>query len=677
MRNILREILDSEKLYVSDLEKWSVEFRKMLTYSPAFISENKLNFITSVFSNLDEILDLHKNILNEFTACGIRLDHNFTDILLKYADKFECYKKYTNDMTIADYYFKVELTKSLDFRNLIANFTKTYSQVGLSYSHFLFRPTQKLIRYELLFNKVRKKEPEERKEKVTQLLSRLSSINKEIDLVLAKSKNQSRIFEIFHCLKSSCRNNICLDLINKSRIILKEGLVSANLGVNQPFNTFKVFVFDHLIFICKAYSKEYFEMYDLVKVLKYISLTVTKNDLCIELVDEKEKVIFLFGDEKILSGWKEIIDSAKREFIKEINKTISILPVEKIDCKISKVAEVITFKPSLSSEIQDRFRSPVVEPQLFYYSEGEGSFLKRLLFGSDIFGTRIGLNFTHPQESDENLIIFTNEKGIFKKNNNGLVQVHNTKADKLYYDHTFSLMIFISQEKLYVTDFSGKTDKINPVLLQKTAVKFFPYTIRNQKYLAVIDSSTDYESKISIYTISLYKQKIRINFVRKAFIGSKIQYMIALDDMLVVASDTAKIINTYTLQTTDFVNPFDQIIPYFFSCIDDKEPKYLRQISKSITLVCYLTFAIYVNRNGTITENKPVFSWQFEALDYQIFNDYLLVIGEKKCALLNNGKFLFYEEGKDYKMCEINNSVYLYDDKNVFTLKISKFKKWN
>ncbi|RVD92061.1 Rho Rac Cdc42-like GTPases guanine nucleotide [Tubulinosema ratisbonensis] len=673
----ITEILESEELYVKDLEKWSIEFRKMLTYSPAFVSENKLSFITIVFSNLDQILDLHKKILRDFKESGIKIEHNFTEILLDYVDSFDCYKKYTSDMTIADYYFRVELTKSLDFRNLISNFLKTYSQIGLSYTHFLFRPTQKLIRYELLFSKIKKKEPDWRKEKVTLLLEKLSSINKEIDSVLAKSKNQARIFEIFHTLKSGCTNNICLDLIDKKRVILKEGLVNVNIRSNLPFFTYKVFVFDHLILVSKVYNKDYFEMYDLIKILKYVSLKVKKIDLSIELVDENEKIIFLFQDEKNLQTWLEKIESAKFEFTKDINKKITITPIERIDCKINNVAEVITFKPSLNSDIQDRFRSPIVEPQLFYYTEEEGSLLKRLLFGSDIFGTRIGLNFTHPQESDENLIIFSNENGIFKKQNNELKKIHNMKADKIYYDHTFSLMIFISQEKIYVSDFCGRKESISPVLLQKTAVHFFPYTIRNQKYLAVIDSSTDYESKISIYTILLYKQKIRINFVRKAFIGSKIKYMIALDDMLVVASDTAKIINTYTLQTTDFVNPFDQIIPYFFSCIDDKEPKFLRQITKTITLVCYLTFAIYVNRNGTITEEKEVFSWQFEALDYQIFGDYLLVIGEKKCALLKNGNFLFFEEGKEYKMCEINNSLYLYDEKNIYTIKPSKFKKWN
>ncbi|KCZ74968.1 hypothetical protein H311_04061, partial [Anncaliia algerae PRA109] len=166
------------------------------------------------------------------------------------------------------------------------------------------------------------------------------------------------------------------------------------------------------------------------------------------------------------------------------------------------------------------------------------------------------------------------------------------------------------------------------------------------------------------------------SFTRKAFIGSKIQYMIALDDMLVVASDTAKVINTYTLQTTDFVNPFDQIIPYHFHCVDDKEPKFIKQITQNITLVCYLTFAFFVNRNGIISKDLPVLSWQFEGKYFDTFKDYLIVIGENKCALLKDGNVLFYEEGISYKMCEINNCIYLYSENNLYTISFHAYRKW-
>ncbi|KCZ76157.1 hypothetical protein H311_02851, partial [Anncaliia algerae PRA109] len=602
MRNTLKEILDSEREYVKDLEKWSVEFRRMVTTSPTFVSENKLSFISKVFSNIDEILNLHKCILHDFEEEEIKDDHRYTEILMSYVDKFECYKTYINEMTISDFYIRMELTKSIDFRNLVHTFLKIHSQVGLSYSHFLFRPIQKLIRYELLFSKVKKKEySEERKEGVSILLDNLSNINKRMDAILSQSKNNARIFEVYHCLKSKCPNNICLDLINHKRVILKEGVIicsfqSANFSINL-----KVFVFDHLILLCEFTNMEYFEIYGLVKVFTYVSLKIKQNDMSLELNDNKESVILSFTDAKAYNSWLEIICNTMNQFTSRINQEVFITLTDEFDRNIKNIGQVITYKPGLSSDIPDRFRSPVVEPQLFYYAEEESSFFKRLLFGSDIFGTRIFLNFTHPQESDRDMLIFSNEEGIFKKVNDELICIYEGRADRIYYDHTFSLLMFLSNDQLFINEFTNKINKLKPVLLQKAAVNFFTYNIRNQKYLAVIDSSSDYESKISIYTISLYNQKIRVSFTRKAFIGSKIQYMIALDDMLVVASDTAKVINTYTLQTTDFVNPFDQIIPYHFHCVDDKEPKFIKQITQNITLVCYLTFAFFVNRNGIIS----------------------------------------------------------------------------
>ncbi|RVD92826.1 hypothetical protein TUBRATIS_006570 [Tubulinosema ratisbonensis] len=671
VENIYEEFLESEKTYLHDLFLWNEKFKLMITHSPFILPSEKERLCSKIFYNLDEIYDLHKRINNEIFNDENNTTRDFAQVFLSKFNHFSVYEKYVHNIPMIEYFIKVEVVKNYEFFRTLQVFLEREKALNLTYTHFILRPIQKLMRYELLFKKIFSKEKNEsKKNHVADLLTKFEATNFKIDEIYKLSKNYVRIFEINAFLVLESRNNICLELIHKNRKIYKEGNAKIYYEEDKRKLKVKIILFDNIILICKMVFKNNIDYLYLIDVITFLSSNFIKRTEIISIEIERDRRTFLeFDTLRICKTWFDLIESVASDSFYKI-KQIEKENYKKISLnyKVDLFCDVITEIRNLKSEINDRFRSEINVAGLFYRPENETSLFSSLFKKQSYSKNTINLPFLPPESSFTNNFIFSGENKIFKKEEKHSVIIFYCQADKMIYLYKDSLFIFQSQRKVFISSFNSSTIFLNPVMLQENISNFYVYQIRDLKFLVIINNMTELYSELLIYNFDIKENQIIFSFVRKAYSGSKIDQVIGIDDMIVTVSNEIKIINAFTLLILDFLDPFDNLLPYYLNCVSEKRPKFIWQCEINRIIICYETFCIKTNRNGNLIEEKHLFSWQFTADEYNFTDKCLIIVGKKEYALLKEDNLSIFKEEEGFKICVLEDKIYLFVNNNLYLI---------
>ena len=188
----LKELYESEFTYVNDLLLWGRDFQNIIgpirVVSIYFVKQ----FKEFVFQNILDLHEIHKKISEDLERHrkkillrdkGSDLNLEYFSVYRRHINNFMIYKDYIQGIPLAIATFDKELEDNYKFKLLYEAFMEDNNVQNLGASHFIFRPSQKLVRYTLLIDAIIKNEtkPMYIKE-YRRLIQRIDCINKEADL---------------------------------------------------------------------------------------------------------------------------------------------------------------------------------------------------------------------------------------------------------------------------------------------------------------------------------------------------------------------------------------------------------------------------------------------------------------------------------------------------------------
>lgn len=739
----INEILESERSYVRDMEMWAERFRMQIMRSPRIKSSKKHALCERVFINAGDILKMHQEILQELEdktqRCAVQemglhtqdlerersvgivdLMENekydsleYHTIFSRYLGRFMIYKEYVDRLPQAANAVEAEIDTDENFRILLYTFLRDNNAESLGHTHFIYRPTQKMTRYYLLFRNVLKNETySQYRDAEKELCERLAGITKEIDSACGQAINAFRIYEISKMLRRGdfYRPQASLNLFAKNRKIIKEGDVVVRSKFAMVPKIQRVMVFDHLILVCdittertsktNLYLQDTFAAYNFNVVDRHISGVdnFVQTFFPVYLVEKNGDRFLglLFRSRQEREVWKGVLEEAVRRYTRRYDPNIRMVETEFITSEtiIKACSTYVAFDDSRLAD--DEFSSPIqtededgplktvvlkgagpcteceseseseqgtaTESLDVKASEGIGlgmennveepvGFLQRILFGGDFFGKQIWIR--RLPRNERKVVVFATDKGIYKRYGNENYMIHGKSARNIIFIGSISLLVFLEGCKVVVASFNADTTRIWPQSLHDDSESVFYSQNRSSKFILVKKGGNETFSMIYMYIVEERGSQLSISMFRRLSIGSDVQSVKFVGKDLAIASKMFDLVNPNSLMTSEIINPLDSYLPHYFLLCKDTRAMAILQVSKRCHLVCFDALGFVIDRSGNSSRSHVVFSWNCKPHDFRIFGGYLVVLGERSTSVfsLKSSNLLFFRCDKTFQFC--------------------------
>ncbi|KRH93712.1 RhoGEF GTPase, partial [Pseudoloma neurophilia] len=301
----LSEIYQSELLYLKDLKIWAEDFRSYLFKSETLTIEKKHALSKILFINLDNIISLHEMIIKEierrnqifsekagtknvlfFQALAITqqnddqnttskmqnnsenekdsenltitdeladlfADLEYHSIYAKYLDRFNLYKYYVSRLPTVEYTLDKECSENVSFAKELSYFF-IQKKINLGPKHFIYRASQKLARYNILWKAVQHYEGSDvNQQGIKHLMEKLKEITIDVDRTYGNINDSYKVYrfsnELFY--SEMVKRRIPLNLFQKKRTILREtDIVVKNRNIEPKLLRF--ILLDTVILLC-------------------------------------------------------------------------------------------------------------------------------------------------------------------------------------------------------------------------------------------------------------------------------------------------------------------------------------------------------------------------------------------------------------------------------------------
>ncbi|EPR77950.1 hypothetical protein SLOPH_2317 [Spraguea lophii 42_110] len=299
----LSELYNSEKAYLDDLYMWE-KFKKYLLNCKSLTVKRRYDLAELTFINTESIIKLHESILKDMIMrnkeCYIKnnivlddggdlfseeskeqsnngddhkkrveykIDVKNPDIFksLEYFsiydnnfEKFSAYKEYAYRLPKGEFEIEKENEINSQFKNEVDEFFYENKISDLGIRHYLFRPTQKLPRYAMLFKAIQKNEKDtEYSAKIAETSNNIRSLTKEVDKIFGDMNNYFKLYKLSKELRyiHEIENKMPLGLFSRKRKFIREGEVFAkNEFIKHP-RELRFLLFDHIILLCDVISQ--------------------------------------------------------------------------------------------------------------------------------------------------------------------------------------------------------------------------------------------------------------------------------------------------------------------------------------------------------------------------------------------------------------------------------------
>lgn len=360
----LSEIYQSEVLYLTDLKIWGEEFRRYLFHSETLTIEKKHSLSKSLFINLESIITLHEIILKELkrrntmfydqTGMAFRdnddevhiteeisekyKDLEYHSVYYKYLDRFSIYRYYVSRLPTVEYNLDKECSQNINFAKELNMFFQK-KNINLGPKHFIYRASQKLARYTILWKALLHYEENiVYKNGIEELMSQLKEITLDVDKTYGNINASYKVYRFSSEMhySESIKRRIPLNLFQRKREILKEADIIVKDKYIKEAKELRFILLDTVILLCDVVRQGNIEVkYIISDPMPLYRYTITDKNIGfkienVHLMEMKKLflierggtdiVVLFFRDESTKKLYRDLIENAiknQRKSLKE------------------------------------------------------------------------------------------------------------------------------------------------------------------------------------------------------------------------------------------------------------------------------------------------------------------------------------------------------------------------
>merc|ERR1712137_1319234 len=237
---VARELVATEVTYCNAIKSVVTEFLK-----PAE-SILKKQYITEIFSNIDQLQSLHSNILEDLQKCVESWEEEscIAAVFMTLVPYLKLYKAYCANYNGAVLRVSERSNSSHKFASLLQAKKET---VGFDLCSLLIQPIQRIPRYRLLFEELLKHTPPEHPDyaPISNTLVSIQEVAKYVNESVRAKENQDKLLQIQESL-TGCKTPI----VSLSRIFIREGVL-VKMCRREPKRRY-LFLFNDLLVYCSS-----------------------------------------------------------------------------------------------------------------------------------------------------------------------------------------------------------------------------------------------------------------------------------------------------------------------------------------------------------------------------------------------------------------------------------------
>lgn len=238
----LYELYTSEKDYLHDLVLWSRTFRHLVVNTSSLSLYTKQAFLSTVFINVEGILKLHEGIYGDMLSIlGLSPDYspdNFLGMSVssrklvavcnaytkRKDDILKEYTAYANRVPKASSEMETILEENKGFDVELVNVLKRVDRLEFGCTHFIFRPMQKITRYPLLLQAIKKRSRENEEEAIDNALICFREIDSKVNQNVQYSANYFALYHLGRSLFFEGRRypSLSFGINQRERVLVRE-----------------------------------------------------------------------------------------------------------------------------------------------------------------------------------------------------------------------------------------------------------------------------------------------------------------------------------------------------------------------------------------------------------------------------------------------------------------------
>lgn len=375
----LSEIYRSEVLYVEDLKIWAEDFRRDLFHSETLTIEKKHALSKTLFINLDSIIALHEIIIDELhrrnsmmaKQQGIALqdkdgqthiteeiaekykDLEYHSVYYKYLDRFNSYKHYVSRLPTVEFNLDKECSQNIGFARELAMFFQS-RDINLGPKHFIYRASQKLARYSILWKAVlHYEENPTYRSGIEELMKRLKEITLDVDKTYGNINESYRVYRFSSELhySNNIKKRIPLNLFQKKRTIIKESdIIVKDKNITEA-KLLRFILLDTVVLLCDVVRQGNIELkYIISDPMPLYKYTVTDKNIGFSIENQqlmdmsklfmleiggRDIIVLFFSNTNTRNIYKNIISEAINKQRESFSSNIEIRKIlEQTNVKI-------------------------------------------------------------------------------------------------------------------------------------------------------------------------------------------------------------------------------------------------------------------------------------------------------------------------------------------------------
>ncbi|KAM0688296.1 RHO1 GDP-GTP exchange protein 2 [Conglomerata obtusa] len=754
----MSELFESEKAYVKDMKIWSITFRRFILNCASLTPQRRYLLNNLVFLNSENIADLHEKIAQELAykndemrkinmpnylkgdifqkmvLDGVETGENkiykdltYVDVYEKHLHQLEIYQYYINRLPKIEYFLDKETATNNRFASELKQFLTETGYIIMGYKHFIYRPTQKLARYPLLFNAIAKNSTNESiKEQIAKVNEVLVEKTKKYDQELGQVQNYFKIYKILCNIeyKEYVEKTISTGLFIKKRKLVQ---ISNDVYVKSRYRfeprSFRLYLFDHMILIIHPISKIFGETYyiadDPLPLNKYYiyeedtertvkdTLQGFKGKIKMKEIDGDTVLTFLFKNYSQSLELKNSIKLCQAYLTSLYDPRISLrlqatIFEEKFEeiCVVDKFYigncyceneeqriknyydEIIKIKnnenglPTISSEEKE-----IVETRSNNDSQsgadqnniGQNNLDKdfeSILHTKNIFDNISDGNLCYCNQ--EHFLFISTINGIILKSHNRCDLIYNRKVSFLTYIHEYQIICFIDEYVCYWSHVNINTKFLVVNTICNKAERFWYGKTLEKSYIAIRVVSNTPASYLQLYELEEESGYITAQLNTQLYIGAFINQLTFFNSTIIISCPDFEVIDLSSLNTHTLINAIDPTIEWFMQHLDPTSAQNIFKIEKGLYLVCNNKVGFFVNEFGSTCEDGVFFAFYTEPLDFRLFNKYLVVISRVNMVVysIETGEIISYiiKKGLNFVRCCSAPWVYVDDELYEITL---------
>lgn len=276
-------------------------------------------------------------------------------------------------------------------------------------------------------------------------------------------------------------------------------------------------------------------------------------------------------------------------------------------------------------------------------------------------------NISIPRSSDyvdnkfndfyDNLILFSTDSKICMWYNDSIQLVKNKYANKIIYDQHNKIIFYIHNSRCFVSHFNPIFNNLNERCLDFPINDMFYGKINEKDILVLVFNQEFGLSLIYLFDVQFSNNQIDISFKKTFYVGYKATHISFINNKIVIACQTFKVIDIDSLQTREFIEYQNPVAQLIFNNMEESKKffaKKVLEIGNGLYLLCYETVGFFVDRFGDICSTDIIFSWECQAIDFKLYKDKIIVLCFTHISVfsLNTGKMINIEHKHDLSFVE-------------------------